>query len=172
MDPVQICIQACSVVRTEKSFEISLIFEWLSKCQMSAVKHVYMFIEIFVICHFVKTIVEHCSIDNTFWILANFNHDDTVIFWTFYFMNQAAAQRTMTSGSFRDQISSKCCVSFLAINSICRMFDQTNPHGLTFLQLYKYCFTQLIMTFVVSVQLSINFTIFNQLDVGSVTILL
>jgi hypothetical protein len=72
----------------------------------------------------------------------------------------------------RNQISSECCVSFSTINSICRTFDQTNPHGLILFQLHKNCFTQLIMALVVSVQLGINFTIFHQLNVGFVTILL
>ena len=72
----------------------------------------------------------------------------------------------------RDQISSKCCVSVTTINSICRIFDQTNPHGLTFLELYKNCLTQLIMTLVVGVHVSIHFTIFNQLNMTRVTIIL
>ena len=70
----------------------------------------------------------------------------------------------------RDQISSKCCVSATTSNSICRTIHQTNPHSVTFLQLYKNCLTQLIIILVVCVQFSINFTIFNQLNMGFVTI--
>ena len=76
----------------------------------------------------------------------------------------------MVRSLVRDQICRKRCVSATTINSICRTFDQTNPHGVTFLELYKNCLTQRIITLVVSVQVSINFTTFNQLNMTPVTI--
>lgn len=72
----------------------------------------------------------------------------------------------------RYQISSKCCISSPAINSINRIFDQANPHGLTFFQLDKNRLTQLIIALVIGVQFSIYFTIFHQLNVAGVTIFL
>ena len=69
----------------------------------------------------------------------------------------------------RDQISSKCCVPAGTMNSITGTFVQTNPHGLAFLQLYKNCFTQLIIALVAGVHVTIHSAIFHQRHVTLIT---